>query len=146
MAVFRKIFSVAAVVASLGAGLIFADSAKAELIVCNKSGSTAYVAVGYGVDDNTWRSEGWWRIARGTCETVIPGDLDGYYYLYAGDEDEKYIWEGNNKNHQFCVKPDEDFKLTMVGDNCSGTGTARRTFWELNLNGQKSFTQNLTGN
>lgn len=139
----KKLLGLTVVATGLGLSMTFAESAKAELKVCNKSSSTAYVAVAYETSNDTWLSEGWWRIAKGSCEVVVPGTLDGYYYLYAGDEDENAIWKGKDKELSFCVKPDEDFKLTMTGDNCSGSGTKKRVFWELDLQGEKSFTQDL---
>ncbi len=129
---------------TLGSLLMGAAPARADLRVCNDSTSTAYVAVAYSVADDRWQSEGWWRINKGDCGIVAKGKLDGYYYLYAADEDENFVWKGEKPGQEFCVKANEDFKLVFDGDNCRGAGTTKRQFFELDLRGETNFTQRLT--
>ncbi len=143
MKIFAALFGLTTV-ATLGSLLVDAAPARADLTVCNDSSSTAYVSVAYSVADNRWKSEGWWRIPKKTCDTVVQGELDGYYYLYAADEDEKFVWEGDKPGQDFCVVKDEDYKLVFDGDACRGAGTTKRKFFELDLRGQSSFTQRLT--
>ena len=143
MKTFAALFGLTTV-ATLGSLVVDIAPARADLRVCNDSTSTAYVSVAYSVADNRWQSEGWWRIPKGRCDILVKGDLDGYYYLYATDEDEKFVWEGDKPGQEFCVVTEKDYKLVFDGDACRGAGTAKRQFFELDLRGESSFTQRLT--
>lgn len=138
----QLLLGLAATIATLGSSLVFADSAKAELKVCNKSSKTAYIAVGYGLGNDKWFSEGWYEIKPKGCEVVIEGKLEpGSYYLYGSDRGDSWAWEGNT-NQNFCVHPTNKFSLTKTGDDCGANGTEMRQFFEINVD-SSSFTQNL---
>ncbi|MBD2665326.1 hypothetical protein B6N60_00069 [Richelia sinica FACHB-800] len=127
------------------ANLAFNQPAQAQLKVCNESTSTAYVAVGYGLGDDKWKSEGWWRVPKGECETVVKQalDIEDFYYIYAADEDENFVWKGSNQDHKFCVNTQEDFSLVFSGDKCSGDNTDKRNFLEIKVD-NPTYTYKLT--
>lgn len=133
---------ISAVVSAL-IGTSWAESAQAELKVCNRSNRTAYIAVGYGVGDDRWRSEGWYEINPKKCEVVIDSDLTpgDYYYLYGGDRGDSWVWEGNT-NQNFCVHPTDEFKYVAKGDGCGRNGSELRPFFEIKVD-SSSYTMNL---
>jgi uncharacterized membrane protein len=96
------------------------------------------------LDKDRWQSEGWLLLGQGQCGTVVPGDLEpgSYYYLYASDKNEDSVWKGDNEEHWFCIKPNQDFRLTSTGNTCSETEAEKRIFWEIQVKG-KSHTENL---
>lgn len=141
---YSSFWGVVVLTAGLGGMLGVATPASAALQVCNNSSREAYVAVGYSLGQNRWRTEGWLRLQKGKCGTVIKEDLNpgSFYYLYASDKNEELVWQGDTGDHSFCIKPDEDFTLTFAGENCIGEGIAKRNFWEVLVKG-KSHTENL---
>ena len=52
------------------------------------------VAIGYK-ENRQWITEGWWNVARDTCETLVAGPLvSRFYYVYAVDYDQGGVWGG----------------------------------------------------
>ena len=72
--------------AALTGGLLTAESARADLRLCNNATSRVSVALSY-TDGKGWVTEGWWNLKSGACETLLRGPLAAqYYYVYAMDE------------------------------------------------------------
>ncbi|MDJ0824786.1 MAG: DUF1036 domain-containing protein [Rhodobacter sp.] len=118
MANFRLLILAAAVA---GAG----TAVKAELQICNDTGQTQSVSIGYKGDDD-WTSEGWWNIAPGDCATPVTGDLKKRYYYYRAEVDGG-DFEG--ENYFFCTTTEE---YTIVGDTeCEDRGYDRESFTEI---------------
>ncbi len=70
------------------------DASGSGLRLCNQTQSRVGVAIGYK-DNRQWTTEGWWNVAAGSCETLVPGPLvSRFYYLYAVDYDEGGVWGG----------------------------------------------------
>ncbi|HEX3675384.1 MAG TPA: DUF1036 domain-containing protein [Rhizomicrobium sp.] len=106
--------------------LAFAAPAQAGFTVCNKTAHPARVALGR-FDGTAWGSQGWWPIAPGKCERLIPAALDArYYYLYASDGGSG-TWDGG---FGFCVAADG--KFTIAGrEDCAGRGYERKGFYQV---------------
>jgi uncharacterized membrane protein len=113
--------------------------AQAGFALCNKTAHPAKVALGRfsGTD---WGSEGWWTIAPGKCETLVPGALDArYYYLYASDGGTG-TWDGT---HDFCVAAVERFAIIGRAD-CAGRGYERKGFYEVDTHEDINVTKSLS--
>lgn len=114
-----------------------AGPAFAGLEVCNKSGQTVYVAVGYPDGDN-WVAEGWWEIGAADCTTIITGDLSSRYYYVRGEGEDDMVWEGD---HYFCTT---NTKFTLVDDTDCESGTvARKGFFQVDTGDSRDWTANL---
>ncbi|WP_034492804.1 DUF1036 domain-containing protein [Afifella pfennigii] len=118
---------------------VTAATAKADLRLCNKTPSRVGVAIGYkGASD--WRTEGWWNLDPGVCETLLAGALSArYYYIYAVDYDRGGEWGGR----AFMCTRDKEFTITGVGD-CVARGFQRTGFFEVDTGEQASWTVQLT--
>ncbi|HEX4302615.1 MAG TPA: DUF1036 domain-containing protein [Rhizomicrobium sp.] len=63
--------------------LALASPAQAAMTVCNRTSYVQYVAAAAAVNGDAL-SQGWTRVAPGSCHVVLPGDLTAStYYLYA---------------------------------------------------------------
>ena len=119
----------------------FANSAHAELKICNESRDTQSISIGYKGDED-WTSEGWWVIEPGQCSTPVGGDLTKrYYYLRA----EVNGGEFKGEEYFFCTTPQE---YTIVGDtDCNDRGYDSEDFIEIDTGETaKSYTYTLTQN
>ncbi|MDJ1158300.1 DUF1036 domain-containing protein [Chelatococcus sp. SYSU_G07232] len=127
---------------ALAAFAALASSARADLRVCNMSGSRVGVALGYR-DAQGWITEGWWNIsARGGCETLLKGPLAArYYYIHAVDYDRGGEWSGKS----FLCTRDKEFAIRGIED-CLARGYDRVGFFEVDTGEQKSWTIHLTDN
>ena len=116
-------------------GLVMADEAWADLKLCNKTGSTIGVALGYK-DDKGWASEGWWNIPPRSCKTLLQGNLIArYYYIYAVDYDKGGEWSGPAT---MCT---QDRIFTIRGrKNCEARGYKTRGFYEVDTGEKTDFT------
>ena len=116
---------VRAFVAAGVVGLALPGAAWAGLRICNETGDTQSVAIGYkGAED--WTSEGWWNIAPGDCATPVLGDLQKRYFYYRAEVDGG---DFDGENYMFCTSPDE---FTIVGDTeCEDRGYDREAFREI---------------
>lgn len=125
-------------IALVALGLVAPATAQAGLEFCNKTGSSASIAIGYNTADG-WTSEGWWNIAAGACKTVISRDLDKTHYYWRAESSD-LSW--SHANYMFCTS-DEVF--TIVGDDdCGPRGYDREGFNEIETDGSSSFTMTLT--
>lgn len=114
-----------------------AGPAFAGLEVCNKSGQTAYVAVGYP-DGDKWVAEGWWEVGVADCTTVLTGDLSSRYYYVRGEGVDDLVWEGD---HYFCTT---STKFTLVDDTECESGTVtRKAFFQVDTGDSRDWTTNL---
>ncbi|UXN03692.1 MULTISPECIES: DUF1036 domain-containing protein [unclassified Bartonella] len=119
--------------------LISVNSAMADLRVCNTTQDIVGVAVGYRSDEG-WVSEGWWRINKASCETVIVGSLSSrFYYLYAEDESGKSRWDGPVT----MCGTEAEFKIPGTND-CFARGFQRFGFQEIDTQNQKNWMVQLT--
>ncbi len=113
--------------------------ARAELVLCNETGTSRSVAIGYG-RDGTWVSEGWWTIPVGDCQRVISQDLSNRYYYYrATDRSGDFDGEG----YMFCT---DRQAFTIVGDDdCARRGYRRESFRKIDTGPTaRAFTVTMT--
>lgn len=109
------------------------------LRLCNQTGSRVGVAIGYR-DNRQWITEGWWNVARSTCETLVKGPLvSRFYYVYAIDYDQGGVWGGKAA---MCTR---DRMFTIQGiEDCVARGFERSGFFEVDTGEQRSWTVQLT--
>ncbi len=98
------------------------QAAHAEFKVCNDSGVSRSLAIGYG-KEGSWTSEGWWVIGAGDCKVVIDGPLKNrYIYWRATAVGEDFP----DDNYMFCTKADP---FTIEGaDDCAARGYRKDGF------------------
>ncbi|MCK5712194.1 MAG: DUF1036 domain-containing protein, partial [Hyphomicrobiaceae bacterium] len=71
---------------------LIANTAYADLTLCNSTSSRVGVSVGYQ-DKQGWSTEGWWNIASQTCETLLKGTVPSrFIYVHAVDYDRGGEW------------------------------------------------------
>ena len=115
------------------------NPAHADLRLCNTTTSRVGIAIGYKLAAN-WRSEGWWNVKPGACETLLNGNLPSrYVYIYAQDYDRGGEWSGTS---WLCTQ-DRQFTIDGV-ENCLARGYDRMKFFEVDTGEQKSWTVQLT--
>ena len=127
-----KVFALACALVGVG------GAAQAGLTICNKTGYTQGVSIGYKSGSN-WVSEGWWNIDSGGCATVVNGALKNRYYYYRAEIDGgPFTGEG----YMFCTTPAE---YTIIGDgNCRGRGYDRENFSQIDTGSTSTnYTLNL---
>ncbi|MDR1828667.1 MAG: DUF1036 domain-containing protein [Methylobacteriaceae bacterium] len=125
--------------AALAALLALASSAQAELRICNQTGNTVQVALGY-LAEKTWTTEGWWNIRSHRCVTLLRGPLAArFYYIYAEDTVTGGGWIGQTL---MCVKETE-FTIRGVAD-CYAAGYDRKPFREIDTRNLRNWTIQLT--
>ncbi len=113
--------------------------ARADLRVCNLTGSRVGVSLGYR-DTGGWVTEGWWNLAAQGCETLMRGDLAArFYYIYAVDYDRGGDWSGRSL---MCTR-DREFTIRGVED-CLARGFDRSGYFEIDTAEQKGWTVQLT--
>ena len=109
------------------------------LRLCNRTGSRVGVAIGYK-ENRQWVTEGWWNVARDTCETLVAGPLvSRFYYVYAIDYDQGGVWGGKAA---MCTR-DKMFTIHGIED-CVARGFERSGFFEVDTGEQRSWTVQLT--
>lgn len=120
-------------------GGITADVTGGGLRLCNRTPSRVGVAIGYR-EDRQWVTEGWWNVARDTCETLVAGPLvSRFYYVYAIDYDQGGVWGGKAA---MCTR---DKMFTIYGiEDCVARGFERSGFFEVDTGEQRSWTVQLT--
>jgi uncharacterized membrane protein len=119
--------------------LALSAPAQAGLTLCNKTAHPAKVALGR-FDGTQWGSEGWWAVAPGKCETLIPAALDArYYYLYASDGGAG-TWDGT---FSFCVDAKDRFAITGRGD-CAARGFSRKGFYQVDTGHDTNVTKSIS--
>jgi uncharacterized membrane protein len=113
--------------------------AAADFRVCNKTGSRAYVAVGYKDAAEGWTTTGWWTISAHSCKTVGHGWLDRrYYFIYAVNDDD-IEWSGES----FMCTLEEEFTIHGFND-CRARGYDKKGFREIDTGGNnRSWTEDL---
>ena len=114
----------------IGAALLLAQQvgtagqADAGLTLCNDAGDPALVAIAY-TDNGDWVSEGWWRIAAGSCAVVQAGPLTRQHYYYTVSAP-GFAGEG----YGFCTQ-NAAFTLTGADRDCAARGAESRDFAEI---------------
>jgi len=115
------------------------DASGGGLRLCNKTASRIGVAIGYK-ENRQWITEGWWNVARDSCETLVAGALvSRFYYVYAVDYDHGGVWGGKAA---MCTR-DKMFTIRGIED-CVARGFERNGFFEVDTGEQKSWTVQLT--
>lgn len=115
--------------------------AQAWLQVCNYSGATVDIVVGYK-HEGQWLSRGWWNIYPGGCVTPVEGALlNRDYYLYTQSRKRGVSYDNPNTSYGFCVV-DKPFRIFGT-DNCKGRGYYVRDFNRIDVGDYSDFTYNL---
>jgi len=128
-------------ISSLLLPMVTATPALADLRVCNQTGKTVSIALGYRADRG-WQSEGWWVAAPSSCTTVFKGDLSSrFYYLFAADDMSGGTWDGK----VFMCTQDQTFTILGVED-CLARGYERTGFFEVDTKSRNDWTLQLTEN
>ena len=118
----------------------FANAARADLKLCNKTESRVGVALGYKNKEG-WASEGWWNIAANNCETLLRGPLIArYYYIFAVDYDKGGSWGGKA---MMCTR-DKIFTISGI-TNCTDRGYQKTGFFEVDTHEETDWTVSLSG-
>lgn len=113
--------------------------ALADFRLCNNTGSTVGVAIGYK-DKEGWVTEGWWNVAPRNCATLVHGLLVArYYYVYAVDYDRGGEWSGR----AYMCSRDKEFTIRGI-KNCLARGYDLTGFFEVDTREQRSWTLQLT--
>jgi uncharacterized membrane protein len=122
-----------------GLALLCATPARADLRLCNQTGSKVGISLGYR-DPQGWVTEGWWDLAPKTCETLLKGALAArFYYVFAVDYTRGGEWSGRSL---MCTR---DSEFTIRGnEDCLARGYDRNGFFEVDTGEQKSWTIQLT--
>lgn len=133
-----RLLSEGGVIAGVSGGLT-TDTTAGGLRLCNQTGSRVGVAIGYR-ESRQWITEGWWNVARSTCETLVKGPLvSRFYYVYAVDYDQGGVWGGRAA---MCTR-DKMFTIRGIED-CVARGYERSGFFEVDTGEQRSWTVQLT--
>ena len=114
--------------------------AAADLKICNLTPSRVGIAIGYkSAEKGDWVTEGWWNVLSHTCETLVPGKLEGqFYYVHAVDYDRGGEWAGKLK---MCV---DDKTFTIKGvKGCGGRGFEETGFYEVDTGSSGDYTIRL---
>jgi uncharacterized membrane protein len=118
--------------------------ANASLKLCNRTSYILYAAVAASAKPNIV-TQGWTRIAPGTCETAVPTPLKSPpYYIYAqssrSHSGPSRAWGGGNK---FCVKHGKFLLATPALGRCSDDAFDVG-FSQIDTAGKTDFTETLT--
>jgi uncharacterized membrane protein len=115
------------------------DGSAHGLRLCNRTQSRVGVAIGYK-ENRQWVTEGWWNVAKDSCETLVAGALvSRFYYIYAVDYDHGGVWGGK------AVMCTRDKMFTIRGiEDCVARGYERSGFFGVDTGEQKSWTVQLT--
>jgi uncharacterized membrane protein len=121
--------------ASLVACLSLAETAHADLRVCNNTHMLLNFAVGVNAGDR-FATEGWWTTTPGSCSTPVRGPLPGrFVYLYAIDIDATDVLNGKTS---MCVDRGK-FKILGIAD-CWRRGLQAVNFAEIDTGGSADWT------
>ena len=121
------------VLAFLGFALLGAGPAKADLRLCNQTGSKVGISLGYR-DPQGWVTEGWWDLAPKACETLLKGALAArFYYVFAVDYTRGGEWSGRSL---MCTR-DSEFTIRGLED-CLARGYDRNGFFEVSQSHERS--------
>lgn len=126
------------------AALFAAAPASAGLKLCNRTSYILYTAVAATAKGNTV-TQGWTRIAPGSCETAVPTPLKSPpYYVYAqssrSHSGASRAWGAGNK---FCVKHGNFTLATPMRGRCADDAF-EVGFSEIATKGKPDFTETLT--
>ena len=122
--------------------------AQAAMQFCNKTRHGASIAIGYIDGDNGWTAQGWWSVAGGDCQTLVPGKLAGsaIYLLVDGGR----LPPGRKQSGGwFCTDQggfttrNSDYSNDQHELMCEAAGLKTEQFREITISGG-DFTFNLT--
>lgn len=120
-------------------GILASAPSHAGMQVCNKTGNTKNVAIGYQ-DGGQWISRGWYIVHPGACSVAVGGDLrNRYYYIRVQTSDGRAWLEGD---YYFCT---QSAAFNIRGDErCKARGYVREGFAEVDTGEAANYTANLT--
>jgi uncharacterized membrane protein len=134
----------AAIVAALA--VLHSKPAQAGLQFCNRTSYVLYAALGVQAQ-SAMQTQGWTRIAPGSCQTAIPQSLSvGPYYVLArtaqAHTGAARIWGGQT---QLCAK-DTNFSLkSQIGSpNCPSDDAFPMPFAVLDTHAMRTWTMTFT--
>ncbi|CAN7762055.1 DUF1036 domain-containing protein [Caballeronia sp. LjRoot29] len=107
----------------------FPSIARAGLFLCNDTGESIDVAIGWN-EDGVWLSKGWYSVPPRQCSAPILGPLKSkYYYYYANSVGGTLKWDGgqNPDRGYFCTNDDARFFFRNLDTRCNGHNFIRRT-------------------
>ncbi|HKU68358.1 MAG TPA: DUF1036 domain-containing protein [Candidatus Baltobacteraceae bacterium] len=86
-------------------GVALAGTAKAELVVCNHTGQTIWVAY-IMAEHHAYSGHGWWKEADGECRTLSSADVNGVAYVTAQSSQAETIWpaSGGDSAIHGCIR------------------------------------------
>ena len=129
-----------------------AQRAQAGLHFCNDSAADwLEIAISHPDGAGGWTAEGWWRIERGQCRTVITGPLTSRFYYFLANGPGGAWFSGETP---YCIQT-KKFTLNQTqfgrpGErdpaDCAQAGLQFAKFREMNTNDSKDFTNRLSGN
>lgn len=127
---------------TLVASLLVAGSpapAGADLTICNQTSEPAGIAIAL-VNNDKWKSEGWWTIDPGRCKAVLKGRLaDEDYFLHGRHYNVGGRWEGDAA---FCI---DRGSFSIEGRrNCEMRGFETSGFLKIETEGKPDWQHTLT--
>ncbi len=136
-----------AAIALLAGAVLLAAPAEAGMRLCNRSWTTASVAVGYLDGAKGWTAEGWWSIARGACQTLVKSRLTGssVYLLVDGG---RLPPSRGQSGGWFCTDDsgfstrNSDYSNAQHELMCEAAGLKTEQFHEISIRGS-TITYNL---
>jgi len=129
----RLRWAVLAILATLSAA---PHSALAQFRVCNQTLNLFNVAIGYPVEGDLFKTEGWWTLAANSCTSPIKEKLTfSYYYVYGTDIYGEPAITGST---EMCVAA-RQFTIADRKD-CWVRGFQQVPFLEVNTKNAESWT------
>ncbi|MBV8835965.1 MAG: DUF1036 domain-containing protein [Alphaproteobacteria bacterium] len=125
-----------------------AQRAQAGLHFCNKSAAPwLEIAITHPDGAGGWTAEGWWRVERGQCKTVISSPLNSRYYYFLANGPGGTWFSGEMpyciQQKKFAIRQAKfDLRSEAL---CAQSGLYLAKFRELNTNDLKDVTNTLQG-
>ncbi|MEL6363392.1 MAG: DUF1036 domain-containing protein [Pseudomonadota bacterium] len=112
---------------------------KLGFFMCNDTPSSVWGAVAEPVDEEGYRSRGWWRIDGESCVKVMKGELaSDHYYVYGLLEGDDVDTPTIDSDREFCVSP-VTFEIDGEAD-CDAEGFETASFKRIEIGDAKSWT------
>ncbi|MFH1046721.1 MAG: DUF1036 domain-containing protein [Patescibacteria group bacterium] len=108
----------------------FANSAWAELQICNRTNENILAAVAHPADIDRYLALGWYRIQPGDCQTVGLDPHYRFYFVHAMTESMSVSWMNGENTQSFCTRDNESFRL-LDHERCDSPGQRFRQFFRV---------------